>query len=111
MLERLKALCELRKTNFSKLEKELGFSNASIKKSRTDTISAMRLKILADYFNVSMEYLMTGSEPAAGMILSQEEMDIIRAYRLKSDDAKDMIAGALGVKRQDTGLQSSSRAG
>ena len=54
---------------------------------------------------------MTGEEPAAGMILSMEEIDIIKAYRLKSDDAKDIVASSLGVKRQDTGLSLSNKVG
>lgn len=106
MLKRIESLCSLRKTNFSQLEKSLGFANGSIKKSKIDTISAIRLKKIADYFNVSMEYLMTGEEPAAGIILTREEMDLIKAYRLKSDDAKDIVANSLGIKRQDTGLLS-----
>ena len=111
MLERIESLCKLRNTNYSKLEKTLGFANGSIKKSKIDTISAIRVKRIADYFNVSMEYLMTGEEPAAGMILSMEEIDIIKAYRLKSDDAKDIVASSLGVKRQDTGLSLSNKVG
>ena len=111
MLKRIESLCSLRKTNFSQLEKSLGFANGSIKKSKIDTISAIRLKKIADYFNTSMEYLMTGEEPAAGMILTREEMDLIKAYRLKSDDAKDVVASSLGIKRQDTGLSLSSKVG
>ena len=111
MLDRIKTLCKLRKTNYSQLEKTLGFANGSIKKTKAETISAFRLKKIADYFNVSMEFLMTGAEPAAGFGLSREEIEIIKAYRLKSDDAKDIIANALGVKRQDTSLLVSSKAG
>jgi len=111
MLGRIKTLCERDKTNFSKLEKTLGFANGSIKKSKEDTISAIRLKAMADYFHVSMEYLLTGKgnlyqEPAAGAILTYEEMDIIKAYRLLPDMKKDVIADILHIKRQDTGLQS-----
>ena len=50
--ENLKALCIKRGTTFSKLEKELGFSNGSLAKG--DSISAERLMKIAQYFNVSM---------------------------------------------------------
>lgn len=43
-----------------KLEKELGFSNGSISKWRTSTPNPERLQKLATYFDVSIEYLMTG---------------------------------------------------
>lgn len=42
------------------MEKALHFGNGSLKKSDRETIGAIRVKALADYFNVSMEYLMTG---------------------------------------------------
>lgn len=106
MLERIESLCKSRNTNYSKLEKTLGFANGSIKKSKIDTISAIRVKKIADYFNVSMEYLMTGEEPAAGMSLSFEEMDIIKAYRKLSEPEKNIVAKSLDVKRQDTDSQS-----
>lgn len=111
MLGRLRKLCERDKTNFSQLEKTLGFANGSLAKSKENTIAAIRLKSIADYFHVSMEFLLTGNEypniePAAGISLSFEELDIINAYRKLSDDAKNIVANSLGVKRQDTGLQS-----
>lgn len=61
MVERLKALCVLNNTNFKALEGDLGFANGSLKKS-SGKIQADRLKALADYFNVSMEYLLTGKD-------------------------------------------------
>jgi len=60
MVERLKALCNKKKTTFSSVEKELGFSNGSLIKSKPDKISAYRVKALANYFGVSMDYLLTG---------------------------------------------------
>lgn len=111
MLGRLKKLCERGGTNFSQLEKTLGFANGSLAKSKENKIAAIRLKSIADYFHVSMEYLLTGNEypiidSAAGMPLSYEEMDIIKAYRKLSDAEKNIVAKSLDVKRQDTGLQS-----
>lgn len=111
MVERFKKLCEKNKTNFSQLEKALGFANGSLAKSKEDKIAAIRLKSIADYFHVSMEYLLTGneypvSEPAAGMSLSYEEMNIIKAYRKLSEPEKNIVAKSLDVKRQDTDSQS-----
>ncbi len=61
MVERLLYLCQLKRTNFKQVEKELGMGNGSLAKSDVN-IRADRLKALADYFGVSMRYLLTGED-------------------------------------------------
>lgn len=61
MVERIRDLCRKKGTNFSRLEQDLGFANGSLAKS-DGKIQSQRLKAIADYFNVSMEYLLTGKE-------------------------------------------------
>lgn len=102
---RIKDLCRKNKITIQQLEHELKEKPSSISKT-TSNSKAEKLYKIAKYFNVTIEYLLTGEEPAAGMILTREEMDLIKAYRLKSDDAKDIVANSLGIKRQDTGLLS-----
>lgn len=97
MIERLEALCRLNGTNFSKLEKTLGFANGSIKKSDVNVIRADRVKKLADYFRVSMEYIMTGVEPAAP-VYSDVEKRIIEAYRNADPVTQANILKLLDVK-------------
>lgn len=62
MVDRIRELCVKNQTSFKNLEKQLGFANGSIAKLSTvgDKIQAGRLKAIADYFNVSMEYLLSG---------------------------------------------------
>lgn len=60
--ERIEELRKLSKISQGKLEKELGFSNGSISKWKTSMPNPERLKKLADYFQVSVEYLMTGKD-------------------------------------------------
>ena len=57
-IEIIRRLCKENKISISKLETELGYGNGSIAKS--SNMSADRLKQIADYFDVSMEYLITG---------------------------------------------------
>ena len=97
MVDRLEALCIQRKTNFSKLEKNLGFANGSLKKSDPAKIGADRVKKLADYFGVSMEYIMTGETPAA-IVLSDVEKRIIEAYRNADPVTQANILKLLDVK-------------
>lgn len=62
MLERIKALCAEHGTNLFQLEKALGFANGSIAKTDEKTQSG-RLKAIADYFGVTVDYLLTGETP------------------------------------------------
>ncbi|MEG0830664.1 MAG: helix-turn-helix transcriptional regulator [Anaerovoracaceae bacterium] len=55
-------LCKTRGIAPTALEKELGFSNGSIGKMKKNNTSAKRLQIIADYFGVSLEYMLTGKE-------------------------------------------------
>ena len=62
--ERLETLRKERKISQGALEKKLGFSNCSISKWRTSMPTHHRLQKLAEYFQVSVDYLVTGETPA-----------------------------------------------
>lgn len=64
--ERIETLRKQRNISQGNLEKELGFSNGSISKWKNSSPTPERLKKLADYFNVSVEYLLTGKEKEGG---------------------------------------------
>ena len=63
-VERVKDLCKERKIPISKLEKDLGFSNGYIGQLRKGVFSSDRLVLIANYLNVSPDYLMTGETPS-----------------------------------------------
>lgn len=65
-VERVKAICKERKIPISKLEKDLGYSNAYISQLRKGTFPDDRLKEIAKYLGVSIEYLMNGEEKEGG---------------------------------------------
>lgn len=54
----IKKLCEERNITISALEKDLGFSRGSIYKMVTSAPSSDKLKKLADYFDVTTDYLL-----------------------------------------------------
>lgn len=60
--ERIESLRKSKGLSQGKLEKQLGFSNGSISKWKNSTPKVERLQKLADFFGVSVEYLMTGKE-------------------------------------------------
>lgn len=65
-VERVKALCKERKIAISRLEKDLGFSNGYIGQLKKGVFPDDRLKMIANYFDVSIDYLMTGAEKEGG---------------------------------------------
>jgi transcriptional regulator with XRE-family HTH domain len=61
-VERIKTICKERKIAISKLEKECGFSNGYISQLRKGTVPDDRLRVIAEYLELSTNYLMTGSD-------------------------------------------------
>ena len=66
----IRTLCTKNKTSLKALEKDLGFSNGSLAKAAT--IKDDRLQKIAEYFNVTVDYLMTGEESNTGYYLNAE---------------------------------------
>lgn len=60
--ENIKKLCKQRSIAVTALEKELGFGRGSIGKLRNGQTSAERLQKIADYFNVTTDFLLTGTD-------------------------------------------------
>jgi len=61
-LDIIKDLCKEKGISISKLEKTLNIGNGAIAKSTSNYMRSDRLKAIADYFGVTMEYLMTGKD-------------------------------------------------
>ena len=59
MKERIQNLCKKNCISVNKLEKILGFGNGYICKLGQSTPNASKIKLIADYFNVSVDYIMT----------------------------------------------------
>lgn len=65
-VERVKEICKTRKIPISKLEKELGYANGYIGQLRKGVFPADRLQEIANYLDVSAEYLLSGKEKEGG---------------------------------------------
>ena len=100
MYERIKMLCKQNGTNITALEKELGFAKGSICKWENHEPSYERVKMIADRFHVSVEYIKNGEDvkwnPKEQTIdytisLSEEEQDLLMEYRKADDTQKEMI--------------------
>ena len=63
-VERVRAICSDRKIPISRLERDLGFSNGYIAQLRKGVFPADRLAMIAEYFGVTTDFLLTGNEKA-----------------------------------------------
>lgn len=109
MVERIRKLCEEKYTTFGALEKKLGFANGSLRKT-DEKIQAVRLKTLADYFGVSMEYILTGSNSTTDE-LSGDERELLRLFRSMPSESRIELLNYAQFKAGTMDASTSSRAG
>lgn len=98
-VELVKEICKERKIPISRLERECGFSNGYIRKLSEGKFPSDRLLKIADYLDLSFEYLMTGIEhQPAPELTTRNEKDIEKALQgtLEQLDSQDglMFDGA-----------------
>lgn len=117
--ERIESLRKSMKISQGDLEKKLGFSNGSISKWKKSMPTPDRLKKLADYFCVSVDYLMNGEEKenrtgyyfneetakAAQEIFENKELRMLfdAARDADPEDLKALHNMALALKRKERG--------
>lgn len=101
MIDRIRELCKKKGLSITKLEMILNFGNGSISKPKTKSMGCDRLKAIADYFDVSMEYLMTGEENKTARKISDFEYKIISAFRKADEYDQISVLRTLGVKKED----------
>ncbi len=79
-VERVKNLCKERGIPVSRLEKELGFANGYISQLRKGVFPSNRLVEIAEYFGVSVDYLVSGTEATkkAPVLTNKDKRDIAR---------------------------------
>ena len=90
----IKMLCKQKGTSLKALERELGFSNGSLAKS--ETIKADRLQKIADYFNVTIDYLMTG-ELKRTYLEGEEVSLLITLAEEKGYEVNESLNADMGV--------------
>lgn len=99
MVERIKALCKKNGISIAALEKQLGFANGSIVKTDEKTQSG-RIQAIANYFHVSMEYLMTGEEESQKYYFDDETAK--KAQELFDDpNLRILFSAARDAKPED----------
>ena len=95
--ERIKRLCAKKGITIAKLESDLGFGNASIKKwEKMSSPSIDKVVKVATYFDVSIDYLMGRSDIEISMSELVGDEDIISFQRarerMSQKDKEKMMA-------------------
>ena len=62
MFERVRKLCKDRKISINDLENALGYSKNTLYRLKTQTPGSDKLEAIADYFDVSTDYLLGRTE-------------------------------------------------
>ena len=91
MYERVSKLAERKGVSIAQVERDLGFSAASLRKLQTNSPSSDKVVALAKYFEVSTDYLYgnTEIEKPAGQMLDSDFISLQRARQNMSNDEWD----------------------
>lgn len=98
--ERIKQLCKENSISVNKLETTLGFGTGYVSKLDKSTPNTKKIKAIADHFNVSVDYLMTGKTNILFETAKQDAAlsnmdDRLKAYALKladlPEDKKELV--------------------
>lgn len=102
-LEKIKDLAKSRGISLAKLEESLGYSTNYFYTLKTKTPNSDRLQEIADYFNVSTDYLLgrTDNPSIAGDTVAKTEID------LKKDAAESFFYDGHELNDEDLDLISS----
>lgn len=117
--ERIKELCKLKNISMNALEAELGFAKGYLSKlgSGGSTPNTNKIQRIADYFGVTIDYLMTGEERSEnqGYYLNEETAQIAQdifenkelrmlfdaSRKASPEDLKSLHAMAIALKRKE----------
>lgn len=78
IVDRIKELCKSQNTTLKALERELKLSNGSIRNWDNSKPSVEKVRLVAEKFNVSLDWLITGKESED---LTPEERKLVDTYR------------------------------
>lgn len=87
--ERIKTLCKENGITVNKLEKTLGFGTGYVAKLDNSTPNTAKIQLIADFFNVSLDYLMNGKEPEYSIEMATIDVELsnmndrLKEYALK----------------------------
>lgn len=102
MYERIENMRKSVGISQGKLEKELGFSNGSISKWKNSTPTPDRLQKLADYFGVSVDYLIKGEEKGSSepYYINDDARELAQ-FMFENPEYKVLFDASRKVRKED----------
>ena len=100
-LDIIKQLCKDKGISISQLESDLDYGNGSLAKSKS--MSADRMYKIAQYFDVSMEYLMTGKTITKAndeVAILRQQQSILKDISSINDKINDYYKGIAACEAQ-----------
>lgn len=94
LVQKVKALCDERDITFAALERRLDFGNGTIRKWDNATPSGDKLAKVADYFQVSVDYLLGREDATSAPETDPDENFTIlsrNAKKLSPEDRKQLL--------------------
>ena len=99
LVEKIKMLCNEKRITMSELERKTDLGNGTISRWDTRTPGVDKLKKVADYFDVSTDYLLGRTEKRRYYDLTdKDEKDIAKELEEMIEDLKN--AGALAFSKE-----------
>lgn len=92
ILDRIRSLANDRKVTLAELERSLDFSNGSLRKWETSTPSGDKIEKVADYFNVSVDYLLGRTKNPYSPndnLMNTQELQALITFRKETEDMSD----------------------
>ena len=99
--ERIRVLAKLKGVGIPSVEKALGFGNGTILKWEKSSPSADKLKMVADYFGVTVDYLLTGEEKEPQAVDPQAAQFDRLFQRLSAEDRLTIIQKMLELSEKE----------
>ena len=94
MVDRICELAHEKGISISALEKTLGLGNGIIGKWRKQSPSCDKLKLVADYLNATIDYLLTGKKECSSTAnLTTDEHELLQYFKKLSDKSKGIVLG------------------
>lgn len=96
--ERIQALCKSKNISMNQLETELNFGKGYISKLGKSTPNITKIKQIADYFGVTVDYLMTGKNEvtaANSELTVKDEREIGRDLDRIMEEIENDVDGPL----------------
>ena len=93
LFNRLNGIIKQKNLTFARIEKDLSFGNGSLKRWEFSSPSIDKVILLANYLNISLEWLATGKNNEA--TLSENETELLHIFSQFSDREQIKIIGQL----------------